>query len=95
MAIKILKEAGFRTEDHILTLIRRGADTLAEVRVKGEDGQFVTFTSARTIEQSLNTIRCSHNADRINGRNINARTMPKTDEVLAALARAYEVSHLV
>lgn len=95
MAIKILKDAGFRTEDHILTLIRKGDEVKAEVRVKDEDGTFVTFTTARTVEQSLNTIRCSHNADSMNGRNIQARTMPKTDEVIAALAREYKVSHLI
>ena len=32
MAIKILTDAGFDKDNHILTLIHRGSETLAEVR---------------------------------------------------------------
>ncbi|AZS06733.1 hypothetical protein HOU95_gp074 [Streptomyces phage Hiyaa] len=94
MAIKALKEAGFNKENHILTLIHRGADTLGEVRVKDEDGSFVTFTSPLPIANALEVIRKSHNADVINGKNL-GRTMPKTDQHAAALARIYLVDHLV
>lgn len=90
MAIKILKDAGFDKDNHILTLIRRGEDVKAEVRVKDEQDKFVTFSSALPMANALDLIRCSHNADVINGKNL-GHTMPKTPQVTAALARAYEV----
>lgn len=94
MAIKALKEAGFDKANHILTLIHRGTETLAEVRVKDENGQFVTFTSPLPVANALEVIRKSHNADVINGKNL-GHTMPKTDQNAAALARVYLVEHLV
>jgi hypothetical protein len=95
MAIKVLKDAGFTKEDHILTLIHRGADTLGEVRVKDENDQFVTFTSPLPIATALDVIRCNHNADVMNGKITTVRTMPKTPETQAALARLYMVGHLI
>lgn len=95
MAIKILKDAGFSKDDHILTLVHRGAETKGEVRVKEENGQFVTFTSALPIANALEVIRKSHNADVISGKITASRMMPKTPEVAAALARIYLVEHLV
>lgn len=95
MAIKVLKDAGFDKDDHILTLIHRGPQTLGEVRVRDTDDKFVTFSNPLPIATALDLIRCSHNADVMNGKIRASRTMPKTDQVLAALARVYLVEHLV
>lgn len=95
MAIKALKDAGFDKDNHILTLVRKAGQPIrGEVRVKDEDGKFVTFSSPLPIARALDLIRCSHNADVMNGKNL-GHVLPKTAEAEAALARAYEVSHLV
>lgn len=95
MAIKVLKEAGFTKENHIVTLVHRGAETLGEVRVKDETGGFVTFTNPLPMATALDSVRCSHNADVVNGVISAATILPKTPEVIAALARVYLVSHLI
>lgn len=95
MAIKVLKEAGFDKDDHILTLIHRGTTTLGEVRVRDTDGKFITFSNPLPIATALDLIRCSHNGDVVSGKIRASRVMPKTEQVLAALARVYLVEHLV
>jgi len=95
MAIKILRDAGFNKEDHILTLIHRGPETLAEVRVKDQNGAFVTFTNALPVATALDVIRRSHNADVINGKNLGRMMHERSDENIAALARVYLVEHLI
>lgn len=95
MAIKVLKEAGFTKEDHILTLIRKvGQPVRAEVRVKDREhgGEFVTFTSPLPISKALDVIRRTHNADVINGVITAHRMLPMTAEVQEALIRVYEVA---
>lgn len=93
MAIKVLKEAGFNKDEHILTLVRKvGQPVLAEVRVRDEDGSFVTFTSPLPIIKALDVIRRNHNADHINGKVLAGRMLPMTAEVQEALIRAYEVA---
>ncbi|QJD54040.1 hypothetical protein SEA_GALACTICA_93 [Streptomyces phage Galactica] len=94
MAIKILKEAGFVKGDHVLTIIRRGSEVLGDVAVRDLNRELSNFGGSLPIDRALDMIRCSHNADIINGVN-NGTTLPKTPEVQAALARAYEVAHLV
>jgi len=94
MAIKLIKDAGLNKEDHILTLIHQGKDTLGEVRVKDEEGKFVTFSNPLPIATALDLIRCSHNGDVVGGKNL-GKVLAKTPESLAALARLYQVEHLI
>lgn len=93
MAIKVLKEAGFTKEDHILMIVRQGDAVKAQVRVKDrERNEFVTFTSPLPISKALDVIRRTHNADVINGVIGATRMLPMTDEVQEALIRVYEVA---
>lgn len=94
MAIKILKDAGFVKEDHVLMIIRTGATPTAQVRVRdrAHGGEFVTFTSPLPISKALDVIRRNHNADVINGVITAERSLPMTAEVQEALIRAYEVA---
>ncbi len=93
MAIKVLKEAGFTKEDHILTIVRKaGQPVKAQVRVRDENGEFVTFTSPLPVLKALDVIRRDHNADYLNGKIMAGRTLAMTAEVQEALIRTYEVA---